>query len=150
MRAVIQRVNKASVSCDPGYFEEIGPGLLVLLGIEESDNQDDAHWLGNKILNLRIFSDNNGLMNLSIQDIKGEFLIISQFTLHASTKKGNRPSFIRAASPDFALQLYHDFIEIIKEKNGNSVKSGKFGEHMDIALVNSGPVTIIIDTKLKE
>ncbi len=150
MRAVIQRVNKASVSCDPGYFEEIGTGLLVLLGIEESDSHDDALWLANKILNLRIFSDGNGLMNLSVQDIKGEFLIISQFTLHASTRKGNRPSFIRAASPDFALSLYHEFIEIVKAGNSNAVKIGKFGEHMDIALINSGPVTIIMDTKLKE
>jgi D-tyrosyl-tRNA(Tyr) deacylase len=150
MRAVIQRVSKASVSISPVYFEEIGPGLLVLLGVEENDTPDEAVWLANKILNLRIFGDANGLMNLSIQDVKGEIMIISQFTLHASTRKGNRPSFIRAASPEFAQMLYNNFIELIRAGIRNSVKSGIFGEHMDIALINSGPVTIIVDTKLKE
>jgi D-aminoacyl-tRNA deacylase len=150
MRAVIQRVNKASVSASPGYLEEIGQGMLVFLGIEHNDTHAESVWLANKIMNLRIFADGNGLMNLSIHDIKGEIMIISQFTLHASTRKGNRPSFIRAASPDSALLLYHEFIEFINTELKTSVKVGKFGEHMDISLVNSGPVTIIIDTKLKE
>jgi len=150
MRAVIQRVRKASVSASPGYFQEIGQGLLVFIGIEQNDTYDEAVWLANKIINLRIFGDDNELMNLSIQDIKGEIMIISQFTLHASTKKGNRPSFIRAASPEYALILYNKFIELINSGLGTSAKTGKFGEHMDISLLNSGPVTIIIDTKLKE
>ena len=150
MRAVIQRVSKASVSSSPDYFEQIGQGLLVFLGIETNDSHDESVWLANKILNLRIFGDNNGLMNLSIHEIKGEIMIISQFTLHASTRKGNRPSFIRAASPDNALLLYQEFIDSIKSGLNTSVKIGKFGEHMEISLVNSGPVTIIIDTKMKE
>jgi D-tyrosyl-tRNA(Tyr) deacylase len=150
MRAVIQRVNKASVSVTNGYFEEISQGLLVLLGVEENDTHDDGVWLANKILNLRIFGDSNGLMNLSIHDVKGEIMIISQFTLHASTKKGNRPSFIRAASHEYASLLYNEFIQLVNVGLGSTVKTGKFGEHMDIALINSGPVTIIIDSKLKE
>ena len=150
MRAVIQRVSKASVSSSAEYFEEIGQGLLVLLGIEENDTHDEAIWLSNKIMNLRIFGDNNGLMNLGVQEVNGEIMVISQFTLHASTRKGNRPSFIRAASHERALLLDHDFIELIRSGLRSSVKIGKFGEHMDITLVNSGPVTIIIDTKLKE
>jgi len=150
MRAVIQRVNRASVTVAPDYREEIGHGLLVLLGIEQGDTLEDTVWLANKIINLRIFGDSNGLMNLSVSDVQGELMIISQFTLHASTKKGNRPSFIRAANPDFAVKLYQEFIELIKTGISNKVKVGKFGEHMDIELVNSGPVTIIMDTKLKE
>jgi D-tyrosyl-tRNA(Tyr) deacylase len=150
MRAVIQRVNKASVSVTNGYFEEISQGLLVLLGVEENDSHDDGIWLANKILNLRIFGDSNGLMNLSIHDVKGEIMIISQFTLHASTKKGNRPSFIRAASHENASLLYNEFIQLVSAGLGSKVKTGKFGEYMDISLINSGPVTIIIDSKLKE
>jgi len=150
MRAVIQRVNKATISSINKYFEEIGQGLLVLLGIEENDTYDEAVWLAHKIMNLRIFGDENGLMNLNIFDIKGEIMIISQFTLQASTKKGNRPSFIRAASQESALFLYHEFIKLIKIKLDSLVKIGNFGEHMDVSLVNSGPVTIIIDSKLRE
>ena len=150
MRAVIQRVNKASVFSPPAYFEQIGNGMLVFLGIEANDTQNEANWLANKIIHLRIFPDTNNLMNLCIQDIKGEMMIISQFTLHASTRKGNRPSFIRSAPPEKALLLYNDFIDLIKSGLGTSVKIGRFGDHMDISLLNSGPVTIIIDTKLKE
>jgi D-aminoacyl-tRNA deacylase len=150
MRAVIQRVSKAKVFVAPDYSEQIGLGLLVLLGIEENDEQDDVVWLVNKIMNLRIFGDNNGLMNLSVQDVKGEIMVISQFTLHASTRKGNRPSFIRSALPGDALILYNDFIALMNSGLGIIVKAGKFGKHMEVTLVNTGPVTIIIDTKLKE
>jgi D-aminoacyl-tRNA deacylase len=150
MRAVIQRVNEASVSSSNAYFENIGRGLLILLGIEDNDTHNDADWLAKKIIHLRIFGDNNGLMNLSVLDVRGEIMVISQFTLHGSTKKGNRPSFVHAAPPDKASLLYNDFIELISSDFDRPVKVGKFGEHMNISLVNSGPVTIIIDTNLRE
>jgi D-aminoacyl-tRNA deacylase len=150
MRAVIQRVSMASVRSSEAYFEQISQGMLVLLAIEENDTHEDAEWLAKKIVQLRIFPDTNGLMNLSIKDNDGEILLVSQFTLYASTKKGNRPSFIRSAHPERALLLYNDFTNLINSGLGKSVKTGKFGEHMDITLMNSGPVTIIIDTKLKE
>lgn len=149
MRAVIQRVNEASVTIDGQEKACIGQGLLVYLGIEEEDGQEDISWLTSKISNLRIFSDKNGQMNLSLTDIKGSVLVISQFTLHAQTKKGNRPSFIRAAKPDFAERQYDQFVQrmaTIIERT----QTGTFGADMKIASINDGPVTIIIDTKNKE
>lgn len=150
MRAVIQRVNSATVYVDPAYFEQIGQGLLVLIGIEDYDTLNDAIWLANKIIHLRVFGDEKGLMNLSVLDVKGEIMVISQFTLYASTRKGNRPSFIRSAGPEKAIKHYNDFIDLLNSGLGRKVREGKFGKHMDVSLVNSGPVTIIIDTKLKE
>ena len=150
MRAVIQRVSEASVIIDNLERREIGRGLLVLLGIEESDDFGDIEWLSGKIARIRIFSDHQGLMNLSLQDIEGDVLLISQFTLHASTKKGNRPSFIRAAKPDKALTLYRQFIEQLKRDLGKPVMTGEFGADMRVNLTNEGPVTIWIDTKNKE
>jgi len=150
MRAIIQRVANASVFIDSVERNTIGKGLVVLIGIENADNQQDIEWLCGKIIRLRIFSDEKGLMNLSVQDIKGEILVISQFTLHASTKKGNRPSFIRASKPDHAEALYIQFLEKIQDEFTGIVKSGEFGALMKIQLVNDGPVTIFIDTKHKE
>lgn len=149
MRVVIQRVKESKVEVNEKIIGSIRNGLLILLGIEESDAMDDIDWLSNKILNMRIFSDENGLMNLSVLDIKGELLIVSQFTLHASTKKGNRPSFIKAAKPDIAIPLYEKFITKIKESN-LKVETGEFGADMKVSLINEGPVTIIIDSKNKE
>lgn len=150
MRIVLQRVSEASVSIDYKVHGEIGQGILVLLGIEDADNKEDVEWLCNKIVNLRIFNDENGIMNLSLDQINGEVLIISQFTLHASTKKGNRPSYIKAAKPDFAIPLYENFIENLRLKMGKPPKTGIFGADMKVALINDGPVTIIIDSKCKE
>lgn len=150
MRAVIQRVTEASVSINQEITASIGNGLLVLVGIEDSDNTEDIEWLAAKIANLRIFSDADGVMNINIQDIGGEFLVVSQFTLHAATKKGNRPSYIRASKPDIAIPLYKTFVARLKEISGLSVKTGVFGADMKVALLNDGPVTIIIDTKNKE
>ncbi len=149
MRVVIQRVKESKVKVNEKIIGSIRNGLLILLGIEESDAMDDIDWLSNKILNMRVFSDKNGLMNLSVLDIKGELLIVSQFTLHASTKKGNRPSFIKAAKPDIAIPLYEKFITKIKEYN-LKVETGEFGADMKVSLINDGPVTIIIDSKNKE
>lgn len=150
MRAVIQRVSRASVQVDEkNYKASIDQGLVVLLGIGHDDDQDDITWLVNKISAMRIFSDDEGKMNLSIRDINGAMLIISQFTLHASTKKGNRPSFIRAAKPAVAIPLYERFIEEVRQ-SGIVAEVGIFGAHMDIDLINDGPVTIIIDSKNKE
>ncbi len=150
MRAVIQRVLNASVTIDEKIKSEIGNGLLILLGIEEEDNQEDIDWLAGKISRLRVFDDENGVMNLSMQQVGGEALIISQFTLHASTKKGNRPSYIKAARPDTAIPLYESFIKAIDANLEKPSKTGSFGAEMQISLVNDGPVTIIIDTKNKE
>jgi len=150
MRAVIQRVSKASVSIDNKIKAKIDRGLLVLLGIEAGDNHEDIRWLCNKITQLRIFNDQAGIMNLSVKDVDGDIIIVSQFTLHALTKKGNRPSYIKAANPDLAIPLYNDFLEQICLETGKEPGSGEFGAMMDISLVNNGPVTIIIDTKNKE
>ena len=150
MRIVIQRVSRASVSIGDEEISSIGNGMLILLGIEEADTQDDIRWLTAKVSNLRIFPDNNGVMNLSVRDIDGEILVVSQFTLHASTKKGNRPSYIRAAKPDFAIPMYEDFVATLAQESGKDIATGEFGAMMDIELVNSGPVTIIIDSKERE
>ena len=150
MRAIIQQVSSANVSIKGQVISGIDRGLLILLGIEEEDNDDDIIWLSGKISRLRIFKDDHDLMNLSIQDVSGEAMVISQFTLHASTKKGNRPSFIRAASPDVAIPLYQKFITQLSQDTGRDVKTGEFGAYMKVALVNNGPVTIYIDTKNKE
>ncbi|QED37904.1 D-tyrosyl-tRNA(Tyr) deacylase [Antarcticibacterium arcticum] len=150
MRVVLQRVKEASVSIEGKINGEITPGILVLLGIEEADTKEDIEWLCNKICNLRIFNDIKGVMNLSLQDVKGEVLVISQFTLHANTKKGNRPSYIKAARPETAIPLYSEFIQKLSLQLGKPVATGIFGAHMDVALINDGPVTIIIDSKNKE
>ena len=150
MRAVIQRVSRASVTINNRKKSEIGHGLLVLLGIEVADNATDAEWLCNKIIQLRIFNDNNGIMNLSVMDVNGSIMVISQFTLHSKTKKGNRPSYIKAAHPDLAIPLYNSFILRIKELMGKEIATGVFGALMQVELINDGPVTIIIDTKEKE
>lgn len=150
MRAVIQRVQNASVSIDGDVRSSVGVGLLILLGIEESDLKEDLEWLSGKIARLRIFRDSEGLMNLSLQDIGGEALVISQFTLHASTKKGNRPSYIRAARPETAIPLYEKFIHQLEKDTGRKVMTGEFGAYMQVELINDGPVTIIIDSKNRE
>ena len=150
MRAVIQRVTKASVLINAVEKTSIGPGLLVLVGLEDSDSQEDVLWLSGKIARLRIFGDENGLMNLSLQEVNGEILVVSQFTLHASTKKGNRPSFIRASRPEIAIPLYQAFLDKLSADSGKKVKSGEFGAYMEVRLINDGPVTLFMDTKNKE
>ena len=150
MKAVIQRVTKASVVIDNELKSEIGNGLLILLGIENADSTKDIMWLTNKISNLRVFDDTNGVMNLSMLDIDAEALVVSQFTLHAKTKKGNRPSYIHAARPDIAIPLYEQFITEFENQLNKKVRTGEFGAIMEVSLINSGPVTIIIDTKNKE
>lgn len=150
MRIVIQKVSKASVTIEKKVVSSIGKGLLVLVGIEDADTGEDIDWLVRKMLQLRIFDDENGVMNLSVQDVAGDIIIVSQFTLHASTKKGNRPSYIRASKPDFAVPMYEKFIKKTEEILGKNVGTGIFGAMMDVALVNDGPVTIIIDSKQKE
>ncbi len=150
MRAVIQRVSEASVKIEGILKGKINSGLLVLLGIEELDNAEDIEWLSGKICRLRIFSDENGVMNLSVQEVNGEVLLISQFTLHASTKKGNRPSYIKAARPEVAIPLYEAFIKQLEKKLGKPIQTGEFGADMKVSLINDGPVTIIIDSKNKE
>jgi D-aminoacyl-tRNA deacylase len=150
MRAVIQRVTRASVKINNVVKSEIGTGLLVLAGIEEADNNSDIEWLCSKIVQLRIFNDKNDIMNLSVNDIHGEILAVSQFTLHAKTRKGNRPSYIRAAKPEIAIPLYNLFTERLSELLGKNIGTGEFGAMMQIELVNDGPVTIIIDTREKE
>lgn len=147
MKAVIQRVLQASVTINGVEHSSIGSGLLVLLGIEEADSAEDIEWLAAKIVNLRIFNDVDGVMNHSLLDTKGEMLLVSQFTLHASTKKGNRPSYIMAAKPDIAIPLYEQTIKHIETLVGEPVKTGQFGADMKVGLINDGPVTIIIDTK---
>ncbi|MGI6479080.1 MAG: D-aminoacyl-tRNA deacylase [Salinivirgaceae bacterium] len=150
MRAVIQRCLSASVTVENQVVGKIDKGFLVLLGIEHSDTLEDAEWLSSKIAQLRVFDDKEGLMNLSIQDIGGNILSVSQFTLHAKTKKGNRPSFINAAPPEVSKPLYEKFNELLSQKIGKPIETGIFGAHMLISLVNDGPVTIFIDTKNKE
>lgn len=150
MRALIQRVKKASVTIDGKIHAEIGQGLLILLGIEVEDTKEDINWLAGKIARLRIFSDENDAMNLSLQDIDGECLVVSQFTLHASTKKGNRPSFIYAAKPEIAIPLYEKLVLQIEIELNKKVQTGSFGAMMDVALINDGPVTIWIDSKKRE
>jgi D-tyrosyl-tRNA(Tyr) deacylase len=150
MIAVIQKVKQSSVTIKGNVKSAIGKGLLILLGIENADREEDIAWLARKIINLRIFDDVQGVMNESILDQNGEILVISQFTLHASTKKGNRPSYIKAAKPDVAIPLYNRFIEVLSHELGKPVQTGEFGAYMDVALVNDGPVTIIIDTKDKK
>lgn len=150
MRVVIQRVKKASVSIEQKVTASINEGMLILLGIEDSDTEDDIDWLCKKICNLRIFDDGQGVMNLSILDAKGELLVVSQFTLHASTRKGNRPSYIRASKPDFAIPMYEKFCKTIEDQLGKSIQTGTFGADMQVELINDGPVTLIIDSHLKE
>ena len=150
MRVVIQRVSEASVTIDNIKVAQIAKGLMILLGIEESDNPSDINWLIKKIVNLRIFDDNAGVMNLPILDAGGEILLVSQFTLYAQTSKGNRPSYIRAAKPDISIPLYNEFIDLLSVAMGTRIKTGQFGADMKVALINDGPVTIIIDTKNKE
>lgn len=150
MRALIQRVSQASVSIEGSIKSEIEKGLLVLLGIEEDDDPTDIEWLANKIISMRIFGDDDGKMNLSLQDIDGELLVVSQFTLHAKTKKGNRPSFTRAAHPDRAIPLYEYFIHHCENLMEGKVQSGEFGADMKVGLINDGPVTIMMDSKNKE
>lgn len=150
MRVVIQRVSSASVEINQHIKSKIGAGLLILLGIEHDDSLEDIDWLCGKITRLRIFADENGVMNLSIQDIKGEVLLISQFTLPASTKKGNRPSYIKAARPEIAIPLYEQFISTLQKELDKPIQTGEFGADMKVALINDGPVTILIDSKNKE
>ena len=150
MKAVIQRVSQSSVTIDAKIVAEIHKGLLVLVGIEDSDSQEDISWLTSKIANLRIFEDENEVMNLSLKDIDGEMIVVSQFTLHALTKKGNRPSYIKASKPEIAIPLYESFVKQMEIELGKKVQTGQFGADMKVSLVNDGPVTIIIDTKNKE
>lgn len=150
MRAVIQRVSKASVTIEDKVVSEINKGLLILVGIEEKDTNEDIKWLTNKIINLRIFNDENGVMNNSLLDENGDAIIVSQFTLQASTKKGNRPSYIKAAKPKISIPLYNFFIAGFEKSLGKKVGTGEFGTDMKVALTNDGPVTIIIDTKIRE
>jgi D-aminoacyl-tRNA deacylase len=150
MRVVIQRVTRASVKIDNIVFSEIGPGLMVLVGIEVADTPEDVDWLCNKIIQLRIFNDINGVMNLSVSETGGDILAVSQFTLHAKTKKGNRPSYIKAASPDIAIPVYNDFVAKLSHLLGRKVKTGTFGAMMQVEILNDGPVTILIDTKYRE
>lgn len=150
MRIVIQRVSEASVTIDEEKISSIRQGLLVLASFEATDTVEDLDWTCKKITQLRIFDDLQGVMNLSVQDIEGEILVVSQFTLHAKTKKGNRPSYINAAPPDISIPLYHQFVETLSENLGKKVQTGVFGAHMVVGLINDGPVTIIIDSKNKD
>lgn len=150
MRVVIQRVGQASVAINNRIFNEIGKGLLVLVGIESTDSDEDVEWLCGKIVRLRLFDDENGVMNLSVQEIQGEILIVSQFTLHAKTRKGNRPSYIQAAPPDIAIPLYNMFIQNMEREMQKKIATGEFGAMMQISLVNDRQVTIIIDSKNRE
>jgi D-tyrosyl-tRNA(Tyr) deacylase len=150
LKVVIQRVSEASVTIDQNIVAQINKGLLILVGIESADNLEDINWLVSKIVYLRIYGDENKVMNLSVKDIDGEIIVVSQFTLHALTKKGNRPSYIKAAKPEIAIPLYEKFIQLLELELGKSVQTGQFGADMKVALVNDGPVTIIIDSKNKE
>lgn len=150
MRIVVQRVSKSSVTVNNSVISSINKGLLILLGIETEDTPEDVQWLAQKVSQLRIFNDENGIMNLSVCDIKGEVLVISQFTLHAKTKKGNRPSYIKSANPETAIPLYEQFCGVLSELIGIEVRKGVFGAMMQVELINDGPVTIIIDSKNKE
>jgi D-tyrosyl-tRNA(Tyr) deacylase len=150
LKAVIQRVSQASVTIDSNIVAEIRKGLLVLVGIEDADVQEDIVWLTSKIANLRIFEDENGIMNLSVKECDGDIIVVSQFTLHASTKKGNRPSYIKAAKPDIAIPLYENFVFQLEQELGKKIQTGKFGADMKVLLLNDGPVIIIIDTKNRQ
>ena len=150
MKAVIQRVSSASVMVDAGIISTISAGLLVLAGIEDADGKEDIEWLSNKIINLRIFDDEHKVPNLSVKDTGGDILLVSQFTLHASTKKGNRPSYIKASKPEVAIPLYEDLIKQLETDLGKRISTGSFGADMKVALVNDGPLTIVMDTKNKE
>ena len=149
MRAVLQRVSEASVTIEGSKKADIGPGLLILIGIEDEDSREDIDWLAGKIAKMRIFNDESGVMNLSVVDTAGDVIVVSQFTLHASTKKGNRPSYIKAAKPDVAIPLYKEFIAALEQEIGKKIGTGEFGADMKVALVNDGPVTILIDSKNK-
>lgn len=150
MKVVIQRVSQASVTIDNQIVANIQRGLLVLVGIEDADTQEDSSWLSSKIVNLRIFGDENDVMNLSVKDIDGDIIVVSQFTLHALTKKGNRPSYIKASKPEIAVPLYEQFVSQIEQDLGKKVQTGVFGADMKVQLLNDGPVTIVIDSKNKE
>ena len=150
MKAVIQRVSQASVTIDSAVFAEIKAGLLVLIGIEDADNMEDIEWLSNKIVNLRIFDDENKVPNISVKDMDGDILLVSQFTLQASTKKGNRPSYIKASKPEIAIPLYENMIQQLENDLGKKIYTGEFGADMKVLLLNDGPVTICIDSKNKE
>lgn len=150
MRVVIQRVTRASVTVDEVVIGKINSGLMILLGIEEADTQEDIEWLSNKICSLRIFNDESGVMNLSVKEVSGNILLVSQFTLHASTKKGNRPSYIKAAKPEIAIPLYEKMIAQLQTDLGKKIETGKFGADMKVELLNDGPVTICIDSKNRE
>ena len=150
MKAVIQRVSESSVTINNEIVAQIQQGLLVLVGIEDADNQEDIIWLTSKIANLRIFADENDVMNLSLKDIDGDMVVVSQFTLHALTKKGHRPSYIKASKPEIAIPLYESFVKKMEIELGKKVQTGQFGADMKVSLINDGPVTIIIDTKNKE
>ena len=150
MKVVIQRVYEASVTIDSQIVAQINKGLLILVGIESEDNLEDINWLVSKIIYLRIFGDANNVMNLSVKDIGGEIIVVSQFTLHALTKKGNRPSYIKAAKPEIAIPMYEKFVQLLELELGKKIQTGQFGADMKVALVNDGPVTIIMDSKNKE
>ena len=150
MKIVLQRVSSASVTIDNKVVADIQKGLLVLVGIEDADNQEDIDWLVNKITNIRIFGDENDIMNLSVKDIDGDIIVVSQFTLHAATKKGNRPSYIKASKPEVAIPLYENFVLQLEKELGKKVQTGIFGADMKVLLLNDGPVTIVIDSKNKE
>ena len=150
MKTVIQRVSQSSVTINNEIVAQIQKGLLVLVGIEDADQQEDIVWLASKIANLRIFADENDIMNLSVKEINGDVIVVSQFTLHALTKKGNRPSYIKASKPDIAVPLYESFVKQMELELGKKVQTGRFGADMKVSLVNDGPVTIIMDTKNKE
>jgi D-tyrosyl-tRNA(Tyr) deacylase len=150
MKAVIQRVAQASVTIQEQVVAQIESGLLVLIGIEETDGLEDLQWLSSKIVNLRLFADANGVMNVSVKDTGGDVIVVSQFTLHALTKKGNRPSYIKAARPEFAIPIYESFVQQMEFELGKKVQTGQFGADMKVTLLNDGPVTIVIDTKNKE
>ena len=150
MKVVIQRVSSASVTIENKVVADIRTGLLVLVGIEDADNQEDIDWLTTKIANIRIFGDENEVMNLSVKDVDGEIIVVSQFTLHANTKKGNRPSYIKASKPDVAIPLYENFVQQFEKELGKKVQTGIFGADMKVSLLNDGPVTIVIDSKNKE
>lgn len=150
MKVVIQRVAEASVTVDHAVVAKIQKGLLVLVGIEDADNQEDIEWLAGKIVNLRIFGDENDVMNLSVKEVNGEIIVVSQFTLHALTKKGNRPSYIKASKPEIAIPLYEKFVQQLEKESGKKVQTGIFGADMKVGLLNDGPVTIVMDSKIKE
>ena len=150
MKTVIQRVSSASVTIDSKVVADIQKGLLVLVGIEDADNQEDINWLTAKIANIRIFEDQNEVMNLSVKDVDGDVIVVSQFTLHANTKKGNRPSYIKASKPDIAIPLYENFVQQLEKELDKKVQTGVFGADMKVSLLNDGPVTIVIDSKNKE